>query len=280
MAKTINEYRRIDERTLRPRCFVDKNDLESKVIVQEVDKIEKKGKMKVKEYIEYFAPNNVGILLSKMNKSIRTAKTIYSKKINLMYNSKEIFDDLAILNTKIIYNYIEEIQTAIVFGYTALEAFSNLSIPEKYVYTAKPNSKGIVEAFDKMAIERWTQLKTKLSEILPEIYKTGDIKKEKLWNNFMKLEETRNSIIHQKTIEKTEFYNTYFSKEIFDILEVPETIIKYFYENNKAENKEVLTLWPWLINTNRDFYIEEIANPSDFMNEKELNDFLSKKRKK
>ena len=70
-----------------------------------------------------------------------------------MYNSKEIFDDLAILNTKIIYNYIEEIQTAIVFGYTALEAFSNLSIPEKYVYTAKPNSKGIVEAFDKMAIE-------------------------------------------------------------------------------------------------------------------------------
>lgn len=46
-------------------------------------------------------------------------------------------------------DYIEHIQSAIVFAYTALETFANLSIPESYLYHVESKSKGIKEIYDK-----------------------------------------------------------------------------------------------------------------------------------
>ena len=70
------------------------------------------------------------------------------------------------------YLILEEIQSAIVFAYTALEALANLSIPHGHIYQAKKNSKGIIESYDKVAIKRWLSLKTKIKYILPELYET------------------------------------------------------------------------------------------------------------
>lgn len=70
-----------------------------------------------------------------------------------------------IMKSKVMYDFIAIVQVAIVFGYTALEAFANLSIPQGYEYKANINSKGIIGIFDKNAIERWVTLRTKMSEI-------------------------------------------------------------------------------------------------------------------
>lgn len=156
-----------------------------------------------KKILSYFAPNNVGILLSISSKSIHRAIKIYEEHLN-----PDKFDHtwgydadkrgVVIDKSKCIYDFIEEIQSLIVFGYTVLEAFTNLSIPDDYQYKIK-NDKGMTEVYNKEAIERWMQLSTKISGILVDIYETKNINQGKLWSDFKQFEEYRNEIIHQKS---------------------------------------------------------------------------------
>lgn len=171
-------------------------------------------------------------------------------------------DDIIIKST-ILYDYIEQAQTCIVFGYTALEAFTNLSIPEEYKYTSEPNNKGVVEIYDKRTIERWLTLKTKLI-ILTDIYKTKCIKKSKIWDKFLKYENLRHDIIHQKSIKTTNFYKSYFSNDFFDECTVPEDVIKYFFE--ERANKEFTNpLWPWVINAKNEFPLTSDYKEENFL---------------
>ena len=78
----------------------------------------------------------------------------------------------------LIYDYLEEIQTSIVFSYKSLESFCNESIPDEYVYK-KTNNKGIVEHYSKEQIERWIPTSEKLSDILPEIFKCDFLQQKK-----------------------------------------------------------------------------------------------------
>lgn len=73
------------------------------------------------------------------------------------------------------------------------------------------------------------------------------LKKKNIWNEFLKFEELRNEIIHQKTINSTDFYKKYFEENIFYLCEIPEKLIKHFYNNR--ENKSITNpLWPWIVN--------------------------------
>ncbi|WCF08318.1 hypothetical protein NDS46_29400 [Paenibacillus thiaminolyticus] len=84
--------------------------------------------------------------------------------------------------SKIMYDYIEFIQSSIVFGFTVLEAFVNQSIPEGYEYKFE-NNKGVIEVYNKEAIERW----------LP-IYNTKPIKSINLWNMYCSLKSIRTKL--------------------------------------------------------------------------------------
>ena len=163
--------------------------------------------------------------------------------------------DLNSISSKVC-DYIECIQTAIVFGYTALETFANLSIPEGYRYNTRNNYKGTTEVFDKKAIERWVSLKVKFQFILKEVYKTKKPELQKWWGHFLNLEKYRNDIIHQKSINNTSFYKTYFKRTIYSICESPVSIIKFFYQAH-AENNRTNPLWPWLVNEQNYFPITE-----------------------
>ena len=61
------------------------------------------------------------------------------------------------------------------------------------------------------------------------------------------MENHRNNIIHQKSIEHTEFYKSYFKNKIFDICNSPEKVIRFFYDS-QVENKKTNPIWPWLKN--------------------------------
>ena len=147
--------------------------------------------------------------------------------------------------SSLVCDYLESIQTSIVFGYTALEAFVNLSIPDEYKYAAEKNNKGITEIYDKKSIERWLPLKTKVKSILTEVYKTKRIENQKWWENIINLESFRNEIIHQKSITYTEFYKVYFKEIIFNVCQSPVELITFFH-NAHAENNKTNPLWPWL----------------------------------
>jgi hypothetical protein len=250
-----DQYDIFDERISKPICIkqVEKGIETGSMVFQELDEVNFP-----KNPLTYFPPNNVGLLLSISKRHLKDAKDLFKKHIDpnlvnhsfvdVATNKKEFLKE----KSSVVADYIETIQICIVFGYTALEAFSNLSIPDTYQYKVNLKSKGIVELYDKKAIERWVSLGDKLSKILPEIYETKKIETTKFWNYFIKLEKYRHDIIHQKTIERTDFYKTYFNKDIFEICASSETVLKFFYGAH-SDKQRINPLWPWLINKDKEF---------------------------
>lgn len=234
------------------RSFKD-GKLTGSMIIKDIDEVKIN-----KEKISYFTPNNIAILLSINTKSKNKANELFT---NYFKDDKIIFEDAIPVRSSKLIDYIEEIQTSIVFGYTALETFTNLSIPNDYIYENK-NHKGIVENYNKEAIERWLDMKKKLN-ILKEIYKTNKLENQKWWSYFILLEQYRNSIIHQKTINSTGFYKEYFKNNIFEICNVSENIIKFFYDAHE-ENNQTNPIWPWLINQSNSFPVNNNYDSQNF----------------
>lgn len=251
------EYTFFDSRSLKPKYFTkDMNNPENApgLVMQEVDEIKFKGT----NQLEYFAPNNVGVLLSITNKSLKSAQTLFDEQVNpnkYNHSLKKADGDrkeFLIKKSKMLYDFVEIIQTCIVFSYTSLEAFTNLSIPDDYEFKQRIDNKGIYETYDKQAIERWIPLKTKVGTILVDIYGTSDLSKKTAWSYFIKLEQYRHDIIHQKSIDITEFYKTYFNQDIFKICSSAQEIIDFFH-THQQEKMNSNALWPWIINKQNHF---------------------------
>lgn len=250
-----DEYEIFDMRIKKPLTFevFGKIDEGGSMVLQETDEVIISNKK-----LDYFIPNNVAVLLSIASKALKKSKEFFENNFNPLKTNIELLkSDEKIKFTKQksieVCDYIEQIQTSIVFSYTALEAFANLSIPENYFYFQNVKSKGIDERYDKAAIEKWINLNTKLKSILPQIYKTKQIDKTKEWSYFVKLEKFRHEIVHQKSIEHTDFYKVYFQKDIYSICSCAETIIKFFYDNHSLDKSN--PLWPWIIGKEKEFPI-------------------------
>lgn len=61
------------------------------------------------------------------------------------------------------WDYLEEVQIAIVFSYKAVESLCNALIPSDYVYELK-DSRGVVQLFGKDQIERWITTSDKVTK--------------------------------------------------------------------------------------------------------------------
>jgi hypothetical protein len=246
---TPDHFKLSDTRLMKPVCHqkYENGSLQGSMLIQDIDKVS----LSKKASITYFVPNNVALLLSVSEKTLIAAKTTYTDN----FSNPEIILDLDKMNSdrkekmnsasSLVCDYLENIQTSIVFGYTALEAFVNLSIPENYTYTTEKNNKGISELFDKKAIERWMPLKTKIKNILTDIYRTKKIENQKWWGHFLSLEQYRNDIIHQKSISHTEFYKVYFKQSIFNVCKSPNEVIRFFHDSH-AEDNRTNPIWPWI----------------------------------
>lgn len=219
--------------------------------------------------ITYFCPNNIAVLLSVSSKSLAKAKQLYEEYFNspsIEFRLEKIEGDKkAFLNrvSTTVCDYIEHVQTSVVFAYTALETFANLSIPYGYTYQTENKSKGIVEIYAKEAIERRLSLKVKLQYMLRKIYNSEKLERQKWWGHFSNLERYRNDIIHQKTINTTSFYKEYFKKTIFQACETPLSIIKFFYEAH-AEQNRTNPIWPWLVNEKNYFPVNTQYDSKNF----------------
>jgi|GEM_PF-1290344 len=249
------QYDIFDERIIKPVCIKQVHDGKEigSMVFQEMDEV-----YFPKNPMAYFPPNNVGLLLSVGKRHLEDARKLFKKYIdpnlnnhsfvNEPGNKKEFLKN----KSKVVADYIEAVQVCIVFSYTALEAFSNLSIFEGYEYRVKSKAKGIVELYNKHSIERWVSLGEKLSKILPDIYRTKSIEDNRFWSYFIKLEKYRHDIVHQKSIERTDFYKVYFNRDIFEVCSCAESVMKFFY-NAQADQQRTNPLWPWLINKDKEF---------------------------
>ncbi|MCW3117386.1 MAG: hypothetical protein JWM28_1468 [Chitinophagaceae bacterium] len=261
-----SQYEIFDERINKPLWFRQMDDgVETgSMVIQEMDEISFP-----KNPFEFFAPNNVALLLSVSEKYADTAKILYKSKIDpkIINHSTQAakMDKKKFLqqNSSLAADYIEQIQIAIVFSFTAIEAFINLSIPEDYKYEVQVKNKGITEIYNKEAIERWVPLTDKISNILTVIYKTKKIESEKFWSNFKTLEKMRNNIIHQKSIDRTDFYKDYFQEQIFKIIESSSLLLQFFYNAHALDN-QTNPLWPWTIGKERSFAMTNSFDSQNF----------------
>lgn len=218
-----------------------------------------------KNPFNFFAPNNIGMLLSISQRYKGFAKELYDNKINPRKVShsyvdtdkdkKKFLQEQSIIAA----DYIELIQISIVFAYTAIESFVNLSIPEDYEYKVNVKNKGITEIYDKTAIERWVSLCDKISNILTQVYNTSKIESQKFWSRFKALEKNRHNIIHQKSINRTEFYKEYFKENIFKQIDCAEEILQFFYDAHAKDNR-TNPLWPWAIGKEKVFPTAEFVS--------------------
>lgn len=244
------DYKVKDPRLNKPVCHqkVKNGQVIGPMLLQDIDI----ARIDAGKSITYFCPNNIAILLSASSKALMQAKQLYKDVLNnpaVIVELEKAKENRTVFLNQIsskVCDYIELIQIALVFGYTALETFANLSIPDDYTYKTTSKSKGIEEAYDKTAIERWLSLKIKFQDILRDIYQTKKLESQKWWIYFTDLEKYRNQIIHQKSINSTEFYKPYFNSQIFAICEVPLSVIKCFYEQH-AEKNRTNPIWPWLV---------------------------------
>jgi hypothetical protein len=252
----INDYR-----LNKPVCHqkIENGVISGSMLIQDIDEVSIKGKK-----LQYFSPNNIGILLSICSSHTEKAATLFKETIETLdSNSKN--DKKEHLNSvsSIVCDYIEKIQIAIVFGYSSLETFANLSIPDGYEYKKRNKSKGIHELYGKDSIERWLSLKEKFKYILSYVYKTKKVENQKWWGHFSNLEKLRNDIIHQKTVKSTEFYKCYFKESIFNICGCPKEVLKFFC-NAHAKNNQTNPIWPWLVNEKNVFPLNQEYDPQRF----------------
>jgi hypothetical protein len=261
------QYQIADPRLNKPVCIqkIEDRKITGSMLLQDLETASI-GKDKA---ITYFCPNNIAVLLSISSKSLVKAKKLYDKFFqppSMEFRLEKIEGDKKVFLNRVsstVCDYIESVQTAIVFAYTALETFANLSIPKGYLYHSVNKSKGITETYDKEAIERWLSLKVKVQHILREIYSTEKIESQKWWGHFSNLERHRNDIVHQKTINSTNFYKEYFKRTIFRACESPLPIIKFFYQAHAKHNR-TNPIWPWLVNEKNYFPVNTQFDSRDF----------------
>jgi replication initiation and membrane attachment protein DnaB len=139
--KNFENFQSFDPRLNSP--FITGSDVTSeKVLLQHVDEI-----MVENNRFSFFTPNTVALLFSMAEKSgveaMELLDQIKSRSKNGghidTYDRKVLIDD-----SKLVCEYLEKIQAAVVFSFTAIESFINISIPSEYVYQVKGLRRGQV----------------------------------------------------------------------------------------------------------------------------------------
>lgn len=101
-----------------------------------------------------------------------------------------------------LFDFFEKLISHVVFSFTSIESFANESIPKDFKYSFKKKKTGEEITYGKNDIERWINLDEKLSEVLPSIFSVKTPKGTKVWEKYKKLKETRDRIIHLKSVDQ------------------------------------------------------------------------------
>ena len=217
----------IDYRMLMPKIVSPVEDPTIELIQRDIDEIDIKG-----IDFSFFTPSLVSIQLNAAKPALfrchELAKQLKSLAEKEKKDSEFKTHDQLINDSRIVYEYLECAQVSIIFSFTAIETFFNLSIPEDYEYK-KEGSKN-TEIYNKSQIERHISWKEKLKKIIPEIYMIEDISREPFWSRLHQLIELRNDIVHQKSSEDTEIIQRLINLNVPGICVSSIELIEHIYD--------------------------------------------------
>lgn len=135
--------------------------------------------------------------------------------------AKQMYDDACTLATKLgrtnpislpeadkfplVFEMLEKRMAAVLFSFTALEAFANETIARAYGegYTFNElDPSGTATPRPLEYVERRTKLEEKLNSILPQIFSLSSPKGKYQWQNFKRLQKIRDRITHNKQVDR------------------------------------------------------------------------------
>ncbi|WAC01579.1 hypothetical protein N7U66_16740 [Lacinutrix neustonica] len=187
-------------------------------------------------------PNDVALYSNIADRCLNQAMEFYGKVI--LPRHKQWHGSFPSLEKqKEYYDYFEIIIQAVIFAYTALEAFANICIPAGWEYQTETN--GVKTIYSKEAIERKFQLREKFKKIIRPILNTPDPSLENWWMSFTELENLRNEIIHTKQSKSEERYAKLLSKSVFDVVKNHKKIIQFYGEHISRYKTELLEEYPY-----------------------------------
>lgn len=187
-------------------------------------------------------PNDVAMYSNISERCLTQASEFYEKII--LPRHKQWYGSFPSLEIqKEYYDYFEIIIEAVIFAYTALEAFANICIPARWEYQTEAN--GVRTIYSKEAIERKFDLREKFKKVIRPILNTPDPSREKWWMSFTELENLRNEIIHTKQSRSEERYAKLLSKSIFDIVKNHKNIIQFYGDHISRYRTELLEEYPY-----------------------------------
>lgn len=160
LGSQVRDIEIFDKRFEGPYISIENGNQE--VLYQNIDTFTIDGKS-----FDVFKINQVSVNISISNKYCIEAEVLYSKlKTHIKEEniSIDIYDRTNLVKlSKELCDYIEAIEKAIIFAYTSIESFVNLSIPQNYKYINE-EKRGIKKEYDIFSIQRYLDLKTKLKK--------------------------------------------------------------------------------------------------------------------
>lgn len=256
LGKQIDKIEIYDERFEKPYISIENGNQE--ILYQNIDEFLLEGKN-----IDVFRIHQISINMSMSKRYYEKSKKIYKELCefgDVVNENHQYNREYLIKKSKKLCDYIESVQEAIIFSYTSVEAFVNLSIPETYEYKVK-KSEGRFEVYDSYAIQRNIALKDKIKNIICKIYKVDNLINEKFWSDFCMLEQIRNDIIHLKNMKYDELIQKFLNPQVFEYIEAANKLIEYIILSNQTiEGGTTIGnehLWPIIDNKILTIYAHE-----------------------
>ncbi|CZG49121.1 hypothetical protein SE938_16050 [Legionella pneumophila] len=189
-------------------------------------------------YLSFGLPSSTALFLNLANQAMRKIKDFKIEDCFQSYPQGTWPE-----NHSGLFNFFELMITQIVFSYTAIETFVNVTIhnnaPVDHVFLYPRNKNKKLTSCKKEEAEK-LNLKIKLDHILPGLLGLSTPKGNKIWSNFRICEELRDRIIHLKSIdmrasgpEKNTLWGDLIRKKNIDFPRIAIDIIGYFYPTEK-----------------------------------------------
>lgn len=167
-------------------------------------------------------PNDIAMYQSIANKALKRAQDkfaeIHAKNVTELIMPEAQVSDF--------FDYFEEIIQAVIISYTTIECMANSCIPYQHKHTME--EKGVTKTYNKQSIELNFALRDKLKSVIPPIINASSPATEKWWQEFIKLEDLRNEIIHSKESQAEVRYSALINDRIFKTVSVHNEIVSYY----------------------------------------------------
>lgn len=229
-----NSLELLDMRFLPPKILIPNDIKDYKFLSRNIEEVEIK-----KNKVKFITPSMVALQINIANEALREIKAS-NKRIQNIYSEQdfnnESMGESLVDHTLEIYSFIEHAQKAIIFSFTALETFINLSIPSDFIWK-KPTARK-TEVYNKEQIERYITWREKINLVVTDIYQMPQIKQMGFWSDLIELLDIRNSLIHIKSSDDTRVLTEILNKDIFKICFSSQEYINYISEH-MVENDNV-----------------------------------------